>query len=571
MPTSARWEVANSPQITVKTVHSARADVGIGPYALRQSQNASFACVLERKKEADRISSLALQGCVPKGFLLTKVTHATCTKTSWGYCRKAASPHLCLGVLFLMKLTDYLGDKPFWRVTVKLAIPVALQNVLTSSFQLVDTLMVSQLGDVTLSAVGMAAQWGWLCGLLGFGLCSGMSVFISQYWGVKDLKGIRRVMGIGLMLAMFVSLGFLAVALAAPTWVLGLFNQDPAVVETGCRYLRIVCFSYPAVALTYLLSNVLRGTERVRLPLYVSIVTTIANAFADYGLIFGAFGLPRLGVEGAAIATCISSWLGPVLILIFSAFEKNLLVGPVRELLDFNLKQLGEFCARALPVMSNEGLWALGMLMLNRIYANMGYEYYAGMTIFKTFSELAFAFYVGLGNACVIMVGKSIGSGKIQRGVSDARRFSVLVPLMGLVVGLTMIAARHPLVSLFAMGDNLSATTISTAYAVTIFCSLEYCFRNISYVQVVGVFRSGGDTLTGMIFDLASLWVVAIPLALLGTRVLHVSFLGVVILAYLGEDIPKSILCLLHFRSMRWLKPVTEEGRAGLKAYREEE
>ena len=200
----------------------------------------------------------------------------------------------------------------------------------------------------------------------------------------------------------------------------------------------------------------------------------------------------------------------------------------------------------------------------------MGYEYYAGMTIFKTFSELAFAFYVGLGNACVIMVGKSIGSGKIRRGVADARRFSVLVPLMGLVVGLTMIAARHPLVSLFAMGDNLSATTISTAYAVTIFCSLEYCFRNISYVQVVGVFRSGGDTLTGMICDLASLWVVAIPLALLSARVLHLSFLGVVILAYLGEDIPKSILCLIHFKSMRWLKPVTEEGRAGLKAYREE-
>ena len=470
-----------------------------------------------------------------------------------------------------MKLTDYLGDKPFWRVTVKLAVPVALQNVLTSSFQLVDTLMVSQLGDVTLSAVGMAAQWGWLCGLLGFGLCSGMSVFISQYWGVKDLKGIRRVMGIGLLLAMLVSLGFLAVALAAPAWVLGLFNQDPAVVDTGCRYLRIVCFSYPAVALTYLLSNVLRGTERVRLPLYASIVTTIANAFADYGLIFGAFGLPRLGVEGAAIATCISSWLGPVLILIFSAFEKNLLTGPVRELFDFNLKQLGEFCARALPVMSNEGLWALGMLTLNRIYANMGYEYYAGMTIFKTFSELAFAFYVGLGNACVIMVGKSIGSGKIGRGVADARRFSVLVPLMGLAVGLTMIAARHPLVSLFAMGDNLSATTISTAYAVTIFCSLEYCFRNISYVQVVGVFRSGGDTLTGMFCDLASLWFVSIPLALLASRVLQLPFLGVVIFAYLGEDIPKSTLCLLHFRSMRWLKPVTEEGRAGLKAYRGEE
>lgn len=470
-----------------------------------------------------------------------------------------------------MNIGKYLGDKPFWRVTLRLAIPVALQNVLTSSFQLVDTLMVSQLGDVTLSSVGMAAQWGWLCGLLGFGLCSGMSVFISQYWGVKDLKGIRRVMGIGLLLAMIVSLGFLGVALAAPAWVIGLFNQDSGVIETGCRYLRIVCFSYPAVSLTYLLSNVLRGTERVRLPLYVSIVTTIANAFADYGLIFGAFGLPRLGVEGAAIATCISSWLGPILILIFSAFEKNMLIGPVRELFAFSWKQLGEFCTRALPVMSNEGLWALGMITLNRVYANMGYEYYAGMTIFKTFSELAFAFFVGLGNACVIMVGKSIGSGKIRRGVADARRFSVLVPLMGLVVGLSMIAARHPLVSLFGMGDNLSPTTISTAYAVTIFCSLEYCFRNISYVQVVGVFRSGGDTLMGMFCDLVSLWLVAIPLALLGAKVLHVSFLGVVMLAYLGEDIPKSILCMLHFKSMRWLKPVTAEGQAGLEEYRSAE
>ena len=208
------------------------------------------------------------------------------------------------------------------------------------------------------------------------------------------------------------------------------------------------------------------------------------------------------------------------------------------------------------------------MLMLNRIYANMGYEYYAGMTIFKTFSELAFAFFVGLGNACVIMVGKSIGQGKIERGVTDARRFSVLVPMMGLLIGVTMVLLRHPLVALFATGDNLSATTISTAYAVTIFCSLEYWFRNISYVQVVGVFRSGGDTLTGMLFDLCSLWFVSIPLALLASRVLHLSFIGVVMCAYLGEDIPKSILCMFHFKSTRWLKPVTEEGRAGLKDYR---
>lgn len=468
-----------------------------------------------------------------------------------------------------MKWSNYLGDRPFWSVTMKLALPVALQNVLTSSFQLVDTMMVSQLGDVALSAVGMAAQWGWLCALLGFGLCSGMSVFISQYWGIKDLKGIRRVLGMGVMTCLVLTTAFLLVAALAPQWVLGLFNKDPGVVAVGCEYLSIVCFSYPAVTLTNVLSTVLRNTERVKLPLYVAIFTTIANAFVDYGLIFGAFGFPELGIAGAALATCISSWLGPVLLLVFSIFERNLLIGPIRELLAFGLKNLGMFYRRALPVVFNEGMWALGILILNMIYSNIGYEYYAGMTIFKTFSELAFSFYAGLGNACVIMVGKSIGSGKIRRGVLDAQRFSVLVPLAGVVVGGLMILFRTPLISVFATGNNLSQLTLDTALGVTIFCSAEVFFRNISYVQVVGVFRSGGDTLCGMLYDMGSLWLVSIPLTFLAAHVLKLPFLGVVMVAYLAEDLPKSIACLIHFRRMTWLKPVTEAGRAALAEFRE--
>ena len=469
-----------------------------------------------------------------------------------------------------MKLSRYLGDRPFWRVTLTLALPVAIQNVLTSSFQLVDTMMVSRLGDVTLSAVGMAAQWGWLGFVMIFGLCSGMSVFVSQYWGIKDLKGIRRVLGIGILSSLVFSLVFLLVAFFAPGWVLRLFNKDAAVIAVGCQYLRIVCFSYPAVALTNILSVVLRNTERVKLPMYVSMCTTIANAIVDYGLIFGKFGLPELGVRGAALATCISAWLGPMLILVFSAIEKNMLIGPVKELLAFGPKNLKLFFSRATPVILNEFLWALGILVLNIIYSNQGYEYYAGMTIFRTFADLAFAFFVGLGNACVIMVGKSIGQGKIARGIADARRFSVLTPLAGLLIGLVTIALRHPLISIFATGDSLSELTLHTALTVTVFCSLEQMLRNIPYVQVVGVFRSGGDTLHGMLYDLGSLWLVGIPAALIAAHVFHAPFLAVVIAAYLCEDIPKTILCLWHFTSLRWVMPVTPEGREGLKKYKEQ-
>lgn len=468
-----------------------------------------------------------------------------------------------------MKLTNYIGDRDFWRITLRLALPVAIQNVLTSSFQLIDTMMVSQLGDVTLSAVGMAAQWGWLVTLLGFGMCSGMSVFVSQYWGVKDLKGIRRVLGQGILACLILTVAFMTFALATPQTVLRMFNQDPAVVAVGCEYLSIVCFSYPAIALTNVLSTALRNTERVKLPMYVSLVTTVVNAFVDYGLIFGAFGLPELGVRGAALATVISSWLGPVLLLVFSAFQKNILMGPVRELLTFKAHHVKAFFSRAMPVVLNEGLWAMGILVLNMIYSNQGYEYYAGMTIFKTFSELSFAFFVGLGNSCVIMVGKSVGQGKIQRGLTDARRFTFLGVLAGLLVGGACILLRHPLISLFATGDNLSQLTLDTALAVTIFCSAEVAFRNISYIQVVGVFRSGGDTLRGMLYDLGALWCISIPLTYLAANVLHLPFIWVVVAAYLGEDIPKSILCLRHFRTRRWLKPVTPEGQAGLKAFQE--
>ncbi len=469
-----------------------------------------------------------------------------------------------------MKLSNYLGDKPFWQVTARLALPIALQNVLTSSFQLVDTMMVSRLGDVALSSVGMAGQWGWMSMLLGFGLSSGMSVFVSQYWGVRDLKGIRRVLGIAVLACLLISGVFMTVALAAPEFVLRLFNQDPQVVATGCRYLVVACLSYPAVVLTNILATVLRGTERVKLPLYVSMITTVANALCNYGLIFGKLGMPELGVQGAAVATVISSWLGPVLLLGFSALERNLLIGPIGDLVSFKLKDLGQFFRRALPVIINEGVWSLGILTLNRIYANLGYEYYAGMTIFKTFADLAFAFYAGLAGACVVMVGKSVGQGKITRAIQDARRFSVLVPIGSFILGLILLLCRHTLVSIFATGDNLSALTIQTALAVTVFCCLEMPVRNTPYIQLVGVFRSGGDTLPGMIYEGASLWLISIPLTYVAANVLHLPFLAVVAAAYLGEDIPKLTLCMRRFLSLKWLKPVTAEGKAGLEAFRAE-
>ena len=465
-------------------------------------------------------------------------------------------------------LSKYLGDKPFWRVAICLALPIAIQNMLTSSFALIDTLMVSQLGDVALSAVGMAGQWGWFMTIITFGVCSGMSVFAAQYWGVRNLKAMRRVLGLALCIGGVISLLFLLCAQCFPVQIIHLFNKEPAVVSAASDYIRIACYSYPAVVFTIILSGFLRNIEKVQVPMYVSLVTTVLNAFLNYALIFGKFSFPQMGVRGAATATCISAWIGPVLLVIISIAQHNHMVRHPKDLISFRREHIAAFFKRAAPVMFNEFVWSLGIVILQTIYANMGYEYYAAVSILKTFVDLSFAFFVGLGNACVIMVGKSVGAGKIQNALDDARRFAVLIPLISFVVGLLLVFFRAPLVSTFNLGNNVSDLTLSTAQAITLFCGLELPLRNIGYIQVVGIFRSGGDTVYGMICDVGGLWVFAIPAAALAAVVFHLPFLWVFIIAYLAEDLPKAVICLHRYFSKRWIKPVTEEGLAGLDAYR---
>lgn len=461
----------------------------------------------------------------------------------------------------------FLGDKPFWKITLRLSLPIAIQNMLTSSFALIDTLMVSKLGDVALSSVGMAGQFSWLLNLVSFGLCSGMSVFASQYWGVKNYKSMRKVFGIAVITSLVVSTTFMICGIFLPENIINIFNKNSDVIKTGASYMKIVCYSYPAVTLTVIMSGFLRNIEKVKVPMYVSAITTVLNAFFNYGLIFGKFGLPQMGVRGAAVATCISSWSGPVLLLLISILQKNHMVKNSKDIISFDLALIKEFFKRAMPVVFNETIWALGIVILNAIYSNMGYEYYAAVTILKTIVDLSFAFFVGLGNACVIMVGKSIGSGKIERAITDSRRFAILIPLTAIFVGGTISLLRTPLISIFNTGENISQLTLNTAKTIILFVGLEMFIRMIAYVQVVGIFRSGGDTFIGMICDVSSLWLIAIPAAALASNVLKLPFVTVLVIAYLAEDLPKSIFCLKHFFSLKWIKPVTKEGIEGKNNY----
>ncbi|MBR1970587.1 MAG: MATE family efflux transporter [Clostridia bacterium] len=467
-----------------------------------------------------------------------------------------------------MKFNELFFDRKFWRSVLTLAVPIAVQNLLTGSFALVDTLMVSQLGDISLASVGMAGQWTFLFNLLTFGVASGAAVFFAQFYGEGNKKGIVHTYSVALLSGLLFSFVFLLAGILCPEYIIRIFNRDPQVVQNGVVYLRIAALSYPAIIINMICNTALRSTGRVKVPVCVSLFTTVLNAVLDYVLIFGAFGLPELGIKGAAIATVLSAWIGPILIYIIMAFKKDgIFFAPIKEFFGFDFDFFKNFYYKATPVIFNETMWGMGTVFFSAIFSNMGYEYTAAVSILRTFETISTCFFVGMINASSVVVGKDIGSGEIETGINNSKRFMIFVPLASLFVGILVVIFRSELISIFNMGNTISEKTLTSARAILIVYGIELAIRNIPYVSIVGIFRSGGDTMKGVKYDLVCLWCVSAPITLFAATVLKFPFVAVFACSYFCEDYIKAFLCLRYFKSMKWIKPVTETGKEALKKY----
>jgi putative MATE family efflux protein len=215
-----------------------------------------------------------------------------------------------------------LFDRSFWRGVLPLALPIALQNLLMTSFRLIDTLMIGRLGDVSIAAVGLAGYASFLVELISFGMASGSAVFVAQYHGAENKEGILRTFGMMLLFMVPVGLLFTLGVGIFPQEVMRLFTEDAALISEGAKYLQFACISYFSLTLNMAFSTLLRCTEQVRIPMITSGICAALNAVLNYIFIFGAFGIPAMGVAGAGLATAISSLLNPLLMLILSAIKK---------------------------------------------------------------------------------------------------------------------------------------------------------------------------------------------------------------------------------------------------------
>jgi putative MATE family efflux protein len=441
-----------------------------------------------------------------------------------------------------------LGDKKFLLTMYRLASPIMLQNFIIFSLGMVDVLMIGQLGESAVAGVGIADQIFFLAILMFFGITSGAAIFTAQFWGQKDIHRIRSVLGLCLLMSLAGALFFSSVAILAPEWVIGIYSTDPEVIALGSSYLRIVAFSYAATAITTSYSAVLRSIENVKLPMLVSLLALSLNTVFNYGLIFGHFGLPALGVTGAAIATASARSLEAILLLIFIYGGKLPVAAKFSELLDFSTISLGQFFKTTLPVVGTEIAWSFGVTTYNVVFARIGTESIAAFNIASTVDRLIFVVFIGLGNACAIMIGNRIGAGEQDIATTYGKKYLVLGPIIAVLVGLLMVAISGPILSLY----NVSADTVTYARSIMIIMAFSLPIRSSNMLALIGILRSGGDTRYAFFIDAGVIWCIGVPLALFSAFVLQLPVHWVYLIV-MTEEVVKLLLGLQRFFSQRWI------------------
>ncbi len=365
------------------------------------------------------------------------------------------------------------------------------------------------------------------------------------------MVNLRKVMGIGLTLALSVGAFYTLIALFIPEIILGFYTNDPVVIEIGSQYLRIVGFGYifTAVSLTYMF--VLRSTQNVRLPMAITIVALSTNVFLNYCLIFGNFGFPQLGVEGAAIGTLIARILEFGLMIFFSYRFKTAAAAKLEEL-RFSFSFFKQVLKTSMPAAINEVVWSLGITTYYAVYAHIGTDAVAAVNITSTIENMTFVFFIGAANACAIMIGNQIGAGNEKVAYDYGIRFLVISFLLSIFFGTLVIILRPLILSLY----NIGPTSYDYAFKIQFIYGISMWIRTVNLMLFIGILRSGGDTQFALKVELGSVWLIGVPIALIGGLVLHLSVYYVYALVLL-EEIVKLSIVRPRFISRKWVHNLT--------------
>ena len=445
-------------------------------------------------------------------------------------------------------------DKNFRHKTLAIAIPIALQTLLNTTLNMVDTLMIGSLGDTSIAAVGLANKVFFVFILLIFGVVSGSSILTSQYWGKRDVTNIRRVLGMSLLLGIGASILFTVPSLIWPGGVMRIFTPSKSMITIGTKYLVIVCLSYPIIAVTNSYVALLRGVNQVKAPVVISVFAILINITFNYLLIYGKFGFPELGVAGAATATVIARIFECAALLCVVYIHRGPAAARIKELLDFNITFVKIYFKHVSTVIVNEFMWGLGVTMYSLVYGRMGDIATAAITITQTVEQIFMVIFQGIGGATAIIIGNVLGANKLKKAEEYAKNFMFLQFIFGILILIVCLLIKGSVISLFHATNEVARLV---DLSLTVF-AIYAPFKMFNFINIVGILRSGGDTKITLFLDVTGVWLIGVPLAVLGGLVFKQP-IYIVYAMVLVEEIYKFVLGYIRYRKKIWLRNIVND------------
>lgn len=439
--------------------------------------------------------------------------------------------------------------KRFAWMVCSLAVPVALQSMLQSSFSIIDQIMIGQLGSVRVAGVGLAGKFSSIYSVLASAIGAIAGIMLSQYLGQKNKQEVRRSFYLNLLIVTIIAAVFTFLCILFPRQIMGLYTQDHETILAAASYLVMIAGTFLPIAGATLLSTLFRCMEKASLPLYASIIAAVLNTGLNYVLIFGKIGFPAMGADGAAIATLISQVANLlIMLLLFWKYKDILTSDPSADggIAKFNWSQ---YAAMLLPILICEFMWSLGENVYAGIYGHLGTESCAAMTLTNPVQGLMIGALCGLSQAASVIVGKRLGTGEYDEAYSASKKL-ILYGLIGsLFLSAVILFTKAYYVEIYQVEASVKmlATQILTSYAIVA------PFKVLNMILGGGIIRSGGKTAYVMAIDLIGTWVFGVPLGLLTAFVFRLSIPYVYFILSLEECIRFGISVVV-FRRKHWMQ-----------------
>lgn len=446
-------------------------------------------------------------------------------------------------------------NKKFFKTLIMLCVPIIIQNLISSLINMIDTVMVGGLGEISVASIGIANQYFFLYNMALSGIIGGSGIFIAQFYGKDDKANIRRITGLSTIFAVALGLIFLVIAIFSPRFIINFFTRDEEVIKIAIDYFSIIGYCYPIIAISNVFSMGSRSIRNPKLGMICSSISLVVNIILNYAFIFGKFGMPTMGVTGAALATVIARIVELFLLIGYVYFIKNdyELRFNFNDIKSINKELSKAFISKTIPIFFNDTLWAFGTVLYAIAYSKAGTSAIAASQIASSTGNFFIMTAVCVAIGSSIMIGNELGADNIKKAILYAKKFAVLVSLVGAIFGGLLILSIPILLKIFSVSEAL-APDIRKIFIVM---GLLMILKTFNTFIIIGVLRSGGDAKYALALEMGCMWFVSLPITFFAAY--HGVPIYILVALTYTEEVAKFIFGVPRALSKRWANNIVKD------------